>query len=124
MNIIDLMKEQNINLDWLFVMTKLNDKEGLMYFEPVLEAIDGVDVTNLVPQCFIIDGAKFVYDDSMDSNIVIHSSDDVVIFTRVDGIQLNIDTKKIKGFPFKCESFGTKLQDINVVDHKHNVLIN
>lgn len=103
-----MMKENDIELEWLFTLAKLDNKEGLMYFEPVIEEKDDVEVTNLDPKCFVIDGGKFNYDNDMDKNIIVNSIDDVITFTRVDGIQLNVDTNTITGFPFKFEQFKDK----------------
>ena len=44
----------------------------------------------------------------MDKNIIINTVDDVISFTRIDGIQLNIDTKEISGFPFEIQQFKNK----------------
>jgi|SaaInlStandDraft_4_1057021.scaffolds.fasta_scaffold30335_4 hypothetical protein len=105
MNIIEMMKENEIELEWLFTLAKLEDKEGLMYFNPVTEVIDEVEATNLDPKCILVDGAKFIYDDEMDNKITVNSVDDVISFTRVDGIQLNINTNEIAGFPFNVSQF-------------------
>lgn len=132
-NIVDLMKENEIELEWLFTLAKLNDHEGLMYFEPIVEktklndhveeesanddeevADEELEVMNLKPQCFIIDGTKFVYDEELDNKIVINAIDDVVTLTRVDGIQLNIDTKTLSGFPFMTSAFSNKTFDIKI----------
>ena len=105
MNIATMMKDNDIELEWLFTLSKLNDQEGLMYFEPIVETIDDSEVTNLNPKCFIIDGAKFIYDEDMDDKIIVNAVDKIVTLTRIDGIQINIDTKKVKGFPFKIVQF-------------------
>ena len=44
----------------------------------------------------------------MDKNIIINTVDNVISFTRIDGIQLNIDTKEISGFPFEIQQFKNK----------------
>lgn len=108
MNLSEIMNKHDIKLEWLFVLSKLNNQEGLMFFEPVFENIDNQEVTNLNPKCFYIDGGKFIYDDTMDKNIIINSINKVITFTRIDGIQLNIDTSLIDGFPFKIETFTDK----------------
>ena len=108
MNLIDIMKKNEIELEWLFTLARFNDKEGLMFFEPVVDTIDDMEVTNLDPKCIIIDDAKFIYDSEMDKNIIINTVDDVISFTRIDGIQLNIDTKEISGFPFEIQQFKNK----------------
>jgi hypothetical protein len=105
MSLVELMKENDIELDWLFTLAKLNSNEGLMYFAPVVETINDAEVTNLEPKCFIIDGALFVYGDELDDKIEVNSINNVISLTRVDGIQLNIDTKTISGFPFKHTQF-------------------
>lgn len=109
MEINEIMKSNDICLDWLFTLAKLNDKEGLMYFEPVVSTVSETEVTDLVPKCFIIDGAKFIYDDEMDRNITVHSLNDIITFTRIDGVQLNINTKTINGFPFNTSQFRNKV---------------
>lgn len=109
MNITEIMKENNINLEWLFVLAKLDNQEGLMYFETVTDEVNQTEVTNLDPKCFIIDGAKFIYEEEMDPKITIHALEGVITFTRVDGIQLNIDTSQVKGFPFRYDQFKTSL---------------
>lgn len=109
MNITELMKKHNINLEWLFTLAKLDNQEGLMYFEPVADEVDETEVTNLDPKCLVIDDAKFIYEEDMDPKITIHALDGVITFTRIDGVQLNINTKQIKGFPFKHDQFKTTL---------------
>lgn len=104
-SVVDLMKENEIELEWLFTMAKLDNHEGLMYFEPITETVDEVEVMNLEPRCFIIDGAKFVYDEELDEKIIVNAVDKVVTFTRIDGIQLNINTNDIEGFPFNVQEF-------------------
>lgn len=108
MVISEMMKENGIEFEWLFTLSKLNNKEGLMFFEPISTEINGVEVSDLDPKCFLIDGAKFIYDEDMDKDIVINAIDDVITFTRIDDVQLNINTKQIKGFPFSVEQFTTK----------------
>jgi len=105
MNLAEMMKENDIELEWLFTLAKLDDKEGLMYFEPVTDEVDEHEVTNLAPKCLIVDGSKFVYDEDMDTKIIVNTIDDVITFTRIDGIQINIDTKQITGFPFTTAQF-------------------
>ena len=61
MNLIDIMKKNEIELEWLFTLARFNDKEGLMFFEPVVDTINDMEVTNLDPKCIIIDDAKFIY---------------------------------------------------------------
>jgi hypothetical protein len=109
MDIGGMMKENEIGLEWLFTLAKLNNKEGLMFFEPVVAEIDGVEVSNLDPKCFLIDGAKFIYDEDMDKEIIVNAVSSVVTLTRIDGIQLNINTDEIKGFPFSIEQFKAKV---------------
>ena len=108
MVISEMMKENEIGLEWLFSLAKLKGKEGLMFFEPVVAEVDGAEVSNLDPKCFLIDGAKFIYDEDMDKEITVNAINGVVTFTRIDGIQLNIDTNQIKGFPFGVEQFKAK----------------
>jgi hypothetical protein len=106
MKLHEIMNENEIKLEWLFTLSKFDDKEGLMFFEPVIETKeDGTEVNNLDPKCFLIDGGKFVYDEAQDNKIIINAIDGVITFTRVDGIQVNIDTKTIKGFPYAHEQF-------------------
>ena len=100
-----MIKENDTELEWLFVLAKLDDHEGLLYFKPVVEEIDEVEVSNLVPQCIIIDGAKYVYTDELDKKLTVNAINDVITFCRVDGIQLNIDTNEIGGFPFEISQF-------------------
>ena len=102
-----MMTENNIDFECLFSLAKFKKKEGLMFFKPVKELVDEQEMTNLVPVCIMVDGAKFVYDDELDEEYVINSVNKVVTFTRVDGIQINIDTNMIEGFPFKVEPFTT-----------------
>jgi hypothetical protein len=109
MNIKNIMQTNNINLEWLFTLSKLNNKEGLMYFNPIITEINNHEFTDLEPQCFLIDGAKFLYDESMDRDIIIHSVDKVITFNRIDGIQLNINMSSIVGFPFRHEQFKNKM---------------
>lgn len=111
MNLVDVMKDNGIDLDNLFTIAKLNGNEGLMFFKPIQEDDENGEPknTNLEPICFIIDGAKFVYDEEMDKNIVINSVDRIITLTRIDGIQLNLDMKIIVGFPFKYEKFPDKV---------------
>jgi len=109
MNLYEIMKEKDIRLECLFTLSKLNDQEGLMFFEPITDIVNDVEVTNLKPQCFIIDDGKFVYDEEMDSKIIVNAIDNVITFTRIDGVQLNIDTTQINGFPFKTTQFKNKL---------------
>ena len=106
MNLAEMMKENDIGLEWLFTLSKLKDKEGLLFFEPVIETLeDDSEVSNLAPKCFLIDDGKFVYSEEMDNDIIINVIDHVISFTRIDGIQLNINTNEIKGFPFKFDQF-------------------
>jgi len=106
MNLTTLMNSNGIALEWLFTLARLDTREGLMFFEPVTETLeDETEVTNLEPRCFMIDEGKFVYDEEMDNTIVVNSVDRVITFTRVDGIQLNVDTNVITGFPFAHEQF-------------------
>ena len=106
MNIAEMMKENDIKLEWLFTLAKLKDKEGLLFFEPVIETLeDESEVSNLDPKCILIDNGKFVYSEDMDREIIINAIDDVISFTRIDGFQLNINTKEIEGFPFAAEQF-------------------
>lgn len=107
MNLAEMMKDSGIELEWLFTLAKLDDKEGLMYFEPVSETINDVEVTNLDPRCILVDGAKFNYDEDMDKKITVNSINNIITFTRVDGIQLNINTKEISGFPFAVAQFNS-----------------
>lgn len=100
-----MMKEKDIDLEWLFTLAKVDNKEGLMYFKPLIEVIDGTEVSNLDPKCFVIDGAKYIYDEEMDEKIVVNCINNIITFTRIDGIQLNIDTTQIMGFPFNLEQF-------------------
>ncbi len=109
MNITEIMKQNNINLEWLFTLAKFKNQEGLMYFEPLVATVNDEEVTNLDPRCIIVDDAKFIYEDEMDNDIIIHAVNNVITLTRVDGIQLNIDTKIIKGFPFKHDQFASSL---------------
>lgn len=106
MNLSEIMKKNSIELECLFTLAKLDDKEGLMYFKPVVENINDAEVTNLDPQCLIIDDGKFIYDEEMDSRIIINMVENIVTFTRIDGIQLNIDVSQID-FPFKTKEFKT-----------------
>jgi hypothetical protein len=66
--------------------------------------------------CIFVDGAKFIYNSDMDKKITINCVENVITMTRIDGIQLNIDTKIIEGFPFNYEQFSDKfikvVQDI------------
>ena len=108
------MEANDVGLDWLFTLAKLDRQEGLMYFEPVKTKIDGIEVTDLDPKCFIIDGAKFVYDEDLDKNIIINAVNKVITFNRIDGIQFNVDVNLIEGFPFKVDSFSVMLPTKNV----------
>lgn len=118
MNLYSIMKENDIELELLFTLAKLNDKEGLMFFESVIETIDesNESVTNLVPKYILIDNAKFIYDEEMDNKIVINSIDKIINFTRIDGYQINIDLSIISGFPFKVEQFKNKVFDVTTTE--------
>jgi len=106
MNLAELMKENEIELEWLFTLARLKDKEGLMFFAPIIETLeDGSEISNLDPKCFLVDNGKFVYSEELDNDITVNTIDSVISFTRIDGIQLNINTKEIKGFPFAYEQF-------------------
>lgn len=112
MNLMEIMKSNNIALECLFTLVRLNDKEGLMFFDVVDEIIDeekNESVTNLDPRYILIDDAKFIYSSEMDSNITLNSINNIVNFTRIDGNQLNIDLSIINGFPFKTEQFKNKV---------------
>jgi hypothetical protein len=43
MNLIDIMKKNEIELEWLFTLARFNDKEGLMFFEPVVDTINAIE---------------------------------------------------------------------------------
>lgn len=116
MNLMEIMKNNNIALECLFTLARLNDKEGLMFFDAVDEIIDeekNESVTNLEPKYILIDDAKFIYSSDMDKTITINSINNVVNFTRIDGNQLNIDLSIISGFPFKTEQFKNKVFEVS-----------
>jgi hypothetical protein len=117
-SLVDIMKQNDIELEWLFTFARYSDHEGLIYFEPIVETIskqeEEIEVMDLKPQCLIIDGAKFVYDEEMDSKIVIGAINNIVTLTRIDGVQINIDTRTIEDFPFATTTISSKISDVSV----------
>lgn len=110
MNLAEMMHENEIKLEWLFILAKLKDKEGLMFFEPVVETLeDKTEVSNLDPKCLLVDNGKFVYSEELDKDIIINTVDNIITFTRIDGVQLNINTQEIVGFPFAYEQFRDQI---------------
>lgn len=107
--LIDIMKENEIDPNWVFTHAKLHDKEGLFFFESVVKEEDGEEPEHYFDaKCLLIDNAKFVYGDDMEKEIEINISNDEVVFSRVDGASVSIPKSGFADLPFKLNDFGTK----------------
>jgi len=110
MNLIDIMKDQEIDINWVFTQAKFHDKEGLFFFESIVkENDDGVEEHFFETKCILIDNAKFIYGEDMDKEISINTVDNKVVFNRVDGASVSINTVELSDLPFKLIEFGTTL---------------
>jgi len=111
MHIADIMKDNNIQLDWIFTHGRLHQKEGIVFFEVGIEKeeIDGVEqeFQTIDPKCILIDGAKFDYSHTMDTELELNTKDTNVIFNRIDGLEVPIPASEFKNI-FKLVEFGDK----------------
>ncbi len=107
MNLIDIMKENGIDNNWLFSLAKLGNNEGLIFFEPISEIDDKTqeEIQSLDPKCIIIDGAKFIYHEEMDKEITIKSTNNMVVLTRIDGFEIKLASTDFVSCPFRLEEF-------------------
>lgn len=117
MSIANIFEQNEIPTNWSFVIAKLKHQEGIMFFKTVVNEVDGEQTTDLDPQCFIIDGAKFVYTDDLKSDVIMHSVDDIIVFNWADGTKLNVNTRIVEEFPFKHETFGIPSEQNPAPDH-------
>ena len=107
MNLVDIMKEQEIDINWIFTHAKFHDKEGLFFFESIIkENEDGIEEHFFETKCILVDDAKFTYGDDMEKEISINTVDNKVVFNRVDGASVSIDTSELSDLPFKLIEFG------------------
>lgn len=117
MYIADLMKNNNIQLDWIFTHGRLHQKEGIVFFEVGIETeeIDGIEqeYQTIDPKCIMIDGAKFDYSHTMDTELELNTKDTNVIFNRIDGLEIPIPASEFKN-TFKLVEFGNKPLKQNV----------
>lgn len=113
MHIADIMKDNNIQLDWIFTHGKLHGKEGIVFFEvgKETEEIDGVEqeFQTIDPKCILIDGARFNYSETMDHELELNSKDNNIVFNRIDGLEVVIPSGDFKEMPFKIVEFSNKV---------------
>jgi hypothetical protein len=112
MHIADIMKENKIQLDWIFTHGRLHGKEGIMFFEvgTEKEKVDGEEqeYQTIDPKCMLIDGARFEYGATMDNELELNTKDGHVIFSRIDGLEVPIPATDFKEMPFNLIEFGNK----------------
>lgn len=111
MSLIDLMKENDIDLNWVFTHSRLHGKEGLLFFEVVTKENDdtGEEEQFLDPKCILIDDAKFIYSDDIEKEIEINWVNDKVVFNRIDGLEVKLTSSDLKNAPFKLVEFPEKI---------------
>ena len=110
MSLLEIMKKNNIDPNWIFTHARLHNKEGLFFFESVVTDDDeGEQEQYFDAKCLLIDNTKLVYGDDMEKEIEINSLDDNIIFNRVDGVSVSIPSSGFDNFPFKVIEFGTSI---------------
>ena len=110
MSLLEIMKENDIDPNWVFTHARLHNKEGLFFFESVIkDEEEGEPEHYFDTKCLLIDNAKLVYGDDMENEIEINTIDDNVVFSRIDGASVSIPSSGFDGFPFKMIEFGTSI---------------
>ena len=111
--LVDLMKENDIDVNWIFTQAKFHGKEGLFFFESVVKDSEeeGSDEQEhfFDAKCLLIDGAKFVYGEDMEKEIEINTKNEEVLFTRVDGASVSIPKAGFADMPFKLIEYSVTL---------------
>jgi len=111
MSLLDIMKENEIDPNWIFTHARYKDNEGLFFFESVIHESEDEDVEDehhFETKCLLIDGSKFVYGDAMEKEIEINTVNDNVVFNRVDGASVSLSKEDFAELPFRLTAFGTE----------------
>lgn len=108
----EMMKENELSLQWLFSHARLADKEGIIFFEVSTETDEkDVEFQALTPKCILIDGAKFLITEDNEHDITINTLKDEIILNRVDGLEVKLSKGDFVDIPFHLEEFSkVKLQ--------------
>ena len=110
MLLVDIMKENEINPNWIFTHVRLHGKEGLFFFEPVIVETEDGDEQSLDTKCILVDDAVFNYSDDMEREIEINVVGETVIFSRIDGKEIAVPKSGFEDMPFKLIEFSKTLK--------------
>jgi len=112
MSLLEIMKENDIDVNWVFTHVKFHNKEGLFFFESIVKESDEEgeeDEHYFDTKCILIDDAKFIYGDDMEKEIEINVINGNVIFNRVDGAEVSIPENEFKDLPFRLTTFSNSV---------------
>lgn len=115
MSLLDIMKQNDIDPNWVFTHARFHDKEGLFFFESVVtDAENDKEAEHYFDtKCILVDDSKFNYGDDMEKEVEINVVEGKVIFSRIDGAEVSIPKADFSEMPFKLVEFGTSMSKHN-----------